>query len=334
MRSLQATAFAVDALRVSEQPAPHARRGEIVVRVRAASLNYRDLFILKGAYAPNLALPYVPASDACGEVVEVGEDVTRFKIGDRVTPTYTQGWHDGMPTPEQRTKRTLGAPLNGVLQELVAVPAEDAVAVPAHLSDSEAATLPIAAVTAWSALLEGGIKPGMSVLVQGTGGVALFAVQFAKLFGAFVVMLSSSDEKLERARSLGIDAGINYRTQPKWDAPVREATGGRGVDIVVETAGATLPQSVAALAFGGTISVVGFVGGMDAAIPLRSLITPMVRIQGIAVGSRTRFEAMNRAIAQHRIKPVVDSTFPLEQAADAFRKMERGAHFGKIVIAI
>jgi NADPH:quinone reductase-like Zn-dependent oxidoreductase len=334
MRALQAHAFGIDALRLGEAEVPRPRRGEILIRVRAASLNYRDLVILKGAYLPNLPMPYVPASDACGEVVEIGEEVSRFKVGDRAMPIYTQGWHDGMPTPEQRTKRTLGAPLTGVLQEFVCVPAEDAVAVPNHLTDVEAATLPIAAVTAWSTLIEGAVKAGATVLVQGTGGVALFALQFAKLFGASVVILSSSDEKLARAQRLGADIGINYRSTSNWEPLVRDATRGRGVDIVVETAGATLQKSIGALAFGGFVGVVGFVAGMDATIPLRTVIGPMVRIQGIAVGSRARFEAMNRAIEQHRLRPLVDSTLPLENAAEAFRRMERGEHFGKIVITI
>jgi len=334
MRALQAHAFGIDALRLGERDVPRPRRGEILIRVRAASLNYRDLVILKGAYLPTLPMPYVPASDACGEVVEIGEEVSRFKVGDRAMPIYTQGWHDGMPTPEQRTKRTLGAPLTGVLQELVCVPAEDAVAVPSHLTDVEAATLPIAAVTAWSTLMEGGVKAGATVLVQGTGGVALFALQLAKLFGASVVILSSSDEKLARAQRLGADIGINYRSTSNWEPLVRDATRGRGADIVVETAGATLQKSIGALAFGGFVGVVGFVAGMEATVQLRTLIGPMVRIQGIAVGSRARFEAMNRAIEQHRLRPVVDSTLPLENAAEAFRRMERGEHFGKIVITI
>ena len=332
MRALEATAFSIDALKLGERPVPTPRRGEILVRIRAASLNYRDLAVLMQNYLPTLALPYVPASDACGEVVEIGEDVTRFKVGDRVTPIYTQGWHDGLPTLELRTKRTLGAPLAGVLQDYIAVPAEDAVAVPANLSDAEAATLPIAALTAWSTLQEGGVKSGDTVLVQGTGGVALFALQFAKLAGARVIVLSSSDEKLARAKALGADAGINYRTMPDWHVAVKDATQGKGVEIVVETAGATLDKSLASLAFGGFIGVVGFVAGYKAEIPLRAVIGPMVRMQGIAVGSRARFEAMNRAIAQHQLKPVIDSSFPLEQAADAFRHMEQGRHFGKIVV--
>lgn len=334
MRALEARDFSIDALKVVQRAVPKPRRGEILVRIKAASLNHRDLAILVQKYLPTLALPYVPASDAAGEVVEVGDEVTRFKVGDRVMPLYTQGWHDGIPTLELRTKRTLGAPLAGVLQEYIAVPAEDAVSIPANLSDTEASTLPIAALTAWSTLQEGGVKPGDTVLVQGTGGVSLFALQFAKLAGARVIALSSSDEKLSRAKQLGADVGINYRTTPDWGPAVKEATQGKGVDIVVETAGATLDKSLASLAFGGFIGIVGFVAGYKAEIPLRAVIGPMVRIQGIAVGSRARFEAMNRAIALHKLKPVVDSVFPLEKAADAFRHMEQGRHFGKIVIGV
>lgn len=334
MRAVEAQDFSIDALRIVERPVPQLRRGEILVRVRAASLNYRDLAVLAQGYMPSLKLPYVPASDASGEVAAVGEDVARFKPGDRVVPVYTQGWHAGMPTLELRTQRTLGGPLPGVLQEYVAVPAEDAVAPPAHLSHEEAATLPIAAVTAWSTLMEGGVKAGDVVLVEGTGGVALFALQFAKLHGATVIALSSSDDKLARARQLGADIGINYRTTPEWNVAVREATQGRGADIIVETAGSTLPKALASVAFGGFIGVVGFVAGYEATIPLRAMIGPMVRVQGIAVGSRERFEAMNRAIAQHKLRPVIDKTFPLEKTAEAFHRMQRGAHFGKIVITL
>lgn len=334
MRALEAKAFSIDALHLAERNVPSPRRGEILVRIRAASLNYRDLAILAQNYLPALPLPYVPASDSCGEVVELGDEVSRFKVGDRVIPIYTQGWHDGMPTLELRTRRTLGAPLSGVLQEYIVVPAEDAVSVPEHLTDGEAATLPIAALTAWSTLREGDVKTGDTVLVQGTGGVSLFALQLAKLAGARVIALSSSDEKLARAKQLGADVGINYRTTPDWEGPVREATGGRGVDIVVETAGATLHKSLAVLAFGGFVGVIGFVAGYKAEIPIRALIGPMVKVQGIAVGSRARFEAMNRAIGQHRLRPVIDSTFPLARGADAFRHLQSGQHFGKIVVSI
>lgn len=334
MRAVEATDFSIDALGLGERPVPEVRRGEILVKISAASLNYRDLAILAHKYMPKLKLPYVPASDCCGEVVEIGEGVTRFREGDRVLPLYTQGWHDGMPTPQQRTTRTLGAPLAGVLQEYIAVPEEEAVIAPGNLSDAEASTLPIAALTAWSTLQEGGIKSGDVVLVQGTGGVALFALQFAKLAGAQVIVLSSSDEKLANAKKLGADIGINYRATPDWDAVVKDSTAGRGADIIVETAGSTLSKSLAAVTFGGFIGVIGFVAGHEAQISVRSLIGPMIRVQGIAVGPRSRFEAMNRAIVSHKIKPVVDSTFELTHVADAFRRLEHGQHFGKIVINI
>jgi NADPH:quinone reductase-like Zn-dependent oxidoreductase len=334
MRVVEAQDFSIDALKLVQRPVPRPRRGEILVRVRAASLNYRDLAILTEKILPTLPLPYVPASDASGEVTEVGEEVTRFRVGDRVMPIFTQGWHDGMPTPEQRYKRTLGAPLTGVLQEYVVIPAADAVSVPPHLSDAEAATLPVAALTAWSALAEADVRPGNVVVAQGTGGVSLFTLQFAKLAGARVIMLSSSDEKLARARQLGAELGINYRTTPEWHVAVKEMTQGRGADIVVETAGNTLRKSLDALAFGGVIGVVGLMGGHEATLSIPQLFGPMVRIQGIAIGSRARFEAMNRAISQHRLKPVIDRTFPLELAAEAFKFMKSGRHFGKIVITL
>ncbi len=335
MRAIEAAALGLDGLRLVERPEPGPPGpGQIQVRIKAASLNYRDLVILKGTYRPDLELPYVPLSDGCGEVVAAGEGVTRFRVGDRVVPVYTQGWIDGLPTPEQRRERTLGVPLPGVLQELVTLPAEDAVAAPASLSDVEAATLPIAALTAWSTLQQGGVKPGDWVLVQGTGGVAIFALQLAKLAGARVMALSSSDEKLIRLRELGADATVNYREVLDWAGPVREATGGRGVDIVVETTGDTLPASLAATAFGGFVGVIGFVGGFAAEIDVRQLLGPMLRVQGIAVGSRSGFEAMNRAIDTHRLKPVIDRVFPLAETREAFALLERGGHFGKIAVTL
>lgn len=334
MRALQATAFSIDSLRLTQRDVPKPRRGEVLVRLRAASLNHRDLSILTENYLPNLPLPYVPASDGAGEVAAVGDDVKRWRVGDRVVPVYTQGWHDGLPTPEMRTRRTLGGPLEGTLQDYLLVPEEDLVATPPSLSDAEAATLPIAALTAWSTLVEGGVKPGARVLVQGTGGVALFALQFAKAAGAFVIATSSSDDKLQRLQTLGADVGFNYRSDAQWPQAAKAATGGHGVDIIVETGGATLTQSLAAAAFGGFVGVVGFVAGYEATFGVRQLLGPMLRVQGIAVGSRARFEAMNRAIEQHHIKPVIDSSFALSDTADAFRRMASGRHFGKIVIGL
>lgn len=334
MKVVEARAFSLDQLALAERPVPVPQRGEILVRVKAASLNYRDLAVLSGTYLPNLPLPYVPVSDACGVVEAVGEGVTRFKAGERVIPCYIQGWHDGALTAGQRFKGTLGGPLPGVLQQYITVPAVDAVAAPAHLSDAEASTLPIAALTAWSALMAGGVKAGASVLVQGTGGVALFALQFARAAGARVIALTSSETKAELLRKLGADTVIDYRCTPEWAAAVREATAGQGVDIVVETTGTSLSQSLAAVAFGGFVGVVGFVGGYETPLNIRQLIGPMVRLQGIVVGSRAGLEALIRAMVLHDIKPVIDSTFELARVADAFRHMERGAHVGKIVITL
>lgn len=334
MRAVQAQSFSISGLKVAAVEVPTPGKGEVLIRIKAATLNYRDLAVLGGDYIKDLPLPYVPASDACGVVEAVGPGVTRFAIGDRIVPIYTQGWHDGKPTPEQRAKRTIGAPLPGVLQDYIVVPEEDAVVPPSNLSDLEAASLTIAAVTAWNALSSAGIKAGDDVLVQGTGGVSLFALQFAKLAGARVTILSSSDEKLQRAKELGADFGINYRSTPDWEVEVKKVTGGRGVDIVVETVGTSLSKSLSAVAFGGTVSVVGFVAGYSAELNIRQVIGPMVNIKGIAVGSRRQFQEMNRAIELGNIKPVIDKVFDLADSAAAFEHMKKGLHFGKIAIRL
>lgn len=334
MRAMQICSAGLTDFRLSEQPIPRPGKHEILVRIRAASLNYRDLVVLKGIYKPNITFPFVPLSDACGEVIEVGSEVTRFKIGDRVVPTFIQGWPSGVPIAERRADWTLGWPRTGVLQDYIVVPADDAVDAPSNLSDVEAATLPIAAVTAWSALNAGRIKAGDWVLVEGTGGVALFALQFAKCMGANVVLITSTDEKVARVKALGADCAINYRSTPNWESAVRAATGGRGVDIVVETAGSTLPQALSALAFGGFVGIVGFLGGFETRLPLVPLIEKMIRIQGIAVGPRDQFEAMTRAIVSHDIKPAIETVFPLDRLADAFALMDRGGQFGKIAVQL
>ena len=335
MQAIEAPEFGVDKLRVVERPVPEPSRGEILIRLSAATLNYRDLAVLKGSYKPGMRIerPYIPASDACGVVVACGSEVSRFREGDRAMPTFTQGWIGGQPTPETRAKRTLGFPLDGVLREYIAVSAEDAVHVPNHLTDLQAAALPIAALTAWTTLAEGRLQPGQWVLAMGTGGVAIFALQFAKLAGARVAVISSSDEKLARARSLGADATFNYRTNPEWMPLVRQATAGRGADIIVETAG-TLPQSLAAAAFGGFVGIIGFTGRPVGELDVRQVIGSLIQLKGISTGSRFSFEAMNRAIAQHELQPVVEHVFPLAKVAEAFALMERGGQFGKIGISI
>ena len=330
VRAIQAQQFSVAGLKLVSVPAVSPGKGDVLVRVKATSLNYRDLAVLGGDYIKGLPLPYVPASDACGVVESIGPGVTRFAVGDRIVPIYTQGWHDGKPTPEQRAKRTIGAPLPGVMQDLIVIPEEDAVKPPANLTDLEASCLPIAGLTAWNALTSADIKPGDDVLLQGTGGVSLFALQFAKLAGARVTILSSSDEKLARAKALGADFGINYKLTPEWEVEVKKFTAGRGVDIVVETIGSSLGRSLNSVAFGGTICVVGFVAGYTTELNVRQLIGPLINLKGIAVGSRRQFVEMNRAIEIGNVKPVIDKVFNLEESAKAFSYMSTGKHFGKI----
>jgi NADPH:quinone reductase-like Zn-dependent oxidoreductase len=317
MRAMQANAFSIDALQMAQVPRPVAGAGEIVVKVAAASLNFRDLAIITGSYFPDLALPYVPASDCVGTVVEVGAGVTRFVVGDRVIPCYIQGWREGVLTQEQRKTKTLGAPMTGVLQDFVAVPAEDAVAAPDSLTDVEAATMPIAALTAWHCLQTGGIAAGKTVLVQGTGGVSLFALQFAKALGATVVALTSTAQKADMLRGMGADVVVNYRDTPDWSDAVRVATGGKGVDIVVETTGTTLSQSLNACTFGGFVGIIGFVGGQE---------------EGIVVGSRAMMETMLAAIETLNIRPVIAGQYSLAQADAALHALQKAEHPGKIVI--
>ena len=327
--------FGLDNLALVERPDPRPGPGQALVRLRAASLNYRDLLTVEGKYNPKQKLPLIPCSDGAGEVVEVGEGVTRVKPGERVCTVFAQKWIAGRPTRE-RLRSTLGGPLDGTLAELAVFDQEGLVKTPEHLTDEEASTLPCAAVTAWSALVtEGGITAGDTVLVQGTGGVSLFALQLAKILGARVIATSSRDEKLARVREMGADETINYREVPDWGARAKELTGGTGVDNVIEVGGAgTLQQSLQAVRFGGRLSLIGNLAGTKAELLLTHVFMQNVRVQGILVGDRESFEAMNRAIAQNGLRPVVDRAFPLEDAPAAFRHMAAGEHFGKIVIGI
>ncbi len=325
--------FGIDSLAVVERPQPRPGPGQVVVRMRAFSLNYRDLMVVKGQYNPKLRLPFTPLSDGAGEVAEVGEGVTRVKAGDRVAGAFIPKWVGGELT-EEWSRSALGGGAPGVLAEYVALDAEGVVPVPPHLSDEEASTLPCAAVTAWHALVtEGQVKAGDVVLVQGTGGVSLFALQFARLCGARVLATSSSDEKLKRVRELGASDGINYKATPDWDKRARELTGGAGVDHVVEVGGAgTLGRSLRAVRVGGRVSMIGVLSGGSAEVTVLPILMKNVRVQGIFVGSRQMFEAMNRAIALHGLRPVVDRVFAFDQMKEALRYMESGAHFGKVVI--
>lgn len=325
--------FGFDALKPASRPDPRPGPRQVLVKMRAASLNYRDLLVVKGLYNPKLPLPLIPLSDGVGEVVEAGEGVTRVKKGARVAAIFMQKWLEGGPT-EAKARSALGAAIDGVLAEYVLFDEEGLVPVPEHLSDEEAATLPCAAVTAWNALVaSGGVKAGDSVLLQGTGGVSIFALQFAKLLGARTIITSSSDKKLARARELGAHDLINYKAVPDWGEKARQLTGGVGVDHVVEVGGAgTLPQSLRAVRPGGRISLIGVLTGGSGELSLFPILMKNVRLQGIHVGSREMFETMNRAISLHRMRPVVDRVFAFGEIGAALRYMESGAHFGKIAI--
>jgi len=326
----------VDGLAIHEVDKPSPGNGEILLRVRATSINNRDLLVVRDQYGFPIPPGLVPLSDAAGEVEAIGAGVRRFKVGDRVAPAMQIGWIGGRARPEY-FGTDLGGSLDGVLSQYVVVPAESAVHLPPHLSFEEAATLNCAGVTAWAALNEPyPIGPGETVLVQGSGGVALFGLQLAKAMGARVIALTSSEAKAQRLRALGADEVINYRSVPDWDQVARSLTGNQGVDRVIETGGpATIAKSLSSLRIGGQISLIGFSGGMQgASLDPVSLIGRAIRIETIAVGSRMHFEDMNRLIAAARIRPVVDRVFPFDEAAKALVYLESRRHIGKIVIAV
>ena len=324
--------FGLDQLKLVDREEPTAGPGQVVVRMRAASLNYRDLMVVRGQYNPRMPLPRVPLSDGAGEVVEVGPGVVDWKPGDRVAGCFFQDWTAG-PLSDRAAKSALGGAIDGVAAELVAFRAEGLVRAPSHLNWEEAACLPCAAVTAWHAVVEQGIQPGQSVLTLGTGGVSLFALQFAKMAGARVIVTSGSDDKLAQAAKLGADEGINYRKLPEWDKRVRELTGGEGVDQVVELGGAgTLPLSMRAVRAGGRINLIGVLTGAAGEVNPLPAVMKGIDIQGIYVGSRAMFEAMNRALELHQTRPVIDRSFGWTDLPAALSYMESAQHFGKIVV--
>jgi hypothetical protein len=326
--------WGMDHLVLSSRPDPRPGAGEVLLRMKAASLNYRDLVVPDRGYGQYTGtLPLIPLSDGVGEVVEVGAGVTRVAVGDRVCPSFLQRWVGGELNLERITG-SLGGPIDGVMADLMVLPEGGVCRVPEHLSDVQAATLPCAALTAWSALVtEGRLRAGERLLVQGTGGVALFALQFAKMAGAHVTVISSSDDKLARARALGADAGINYRSEPEWARASRAITGGAGFDHILELGGEkTLPQSLRCIRPGGTVSMIGVLSGGTMSASLGLIVTRQVRLQGITVGSRDGFEAMLRAIGQHRLEPVVDRVFDFAELKDAMAYLASGAHFGKVCL--
>ncbi|HLJ04684.1 MAG TPA: NAD(P)-dependent alcohol dehydrogenase [Acetobacteraceae bacterium] len=323
----------IDSLVLREAPTPKPGRGQVLVKMRAASLNYRDLMVLTGRYARGAPLPdLVPLSDGAGEVAEIGPEVTRVKPGDRVAGIFMQSWIGGDIEPDHAAS-SLGGAIHGVLAEYVLFDQQGLVQLPTHLSFEEGATLPCAGVTAWNALYAGRpLIAGQSVLVLGTGGVSIFALQFARAAGAQVIATSSSDDKLARARQLGATATVNYRDHPEWQKEVLALTDGRGVDHVIEVGGAgTLARSIEAARLGGQIHQIGVLTGgggqIDPSVPMRKGLI----LRGIYVGSRQMFDAMNRAIAVNTLRPVIDRVFAFAQAADAYRHMQSQTHLGKIV---
>lgn len=327
--------FGLDNLKLVERPEPQPGPGQVLLRMRAVSLNYRDLMTVEGTYNPRQPLPLIPCSDGVGEVVAVGDGTSRVAVGDRVATLFSQGWMGGRPSIDE-LRATLGGPLDGTLAEMMVLPESGVIRVPAHLSDPEAATLPCAGLTAWNMLAEeGGVTAGDTVLVQGTGGVSIFALQFAQLLGARAIVTSSSDDKLVRARQLGAWQEINYLDDQSWGKTARSLTDGIGVDLVVEVGGAgTLEQSLQAVRIGGSILLIGVLAGGASELSIVPIFMKNVRVQGLLVGSRKMFERMNRAIAQHELHPVVDRVFPFSEAPAAFEHVKSGGHFGKVCIAI
>ena len=335
--ALRLNAFGFDNLSLEPVTLPALGPTDVHVRFHAASLNYRDLMVVLGHYNPKMALPRIIGSDAAGEVVAVGPAVTLFKPGDRVCSLFFQDWLDGEIQP-LTGKSALGGAIDGVFATERVLPEIGLIHAPAHLSFEEAATLPCAAVTAWNALVEQGrLRAGQTVLVQGTGGVSLFALQIARMHGATVILTSSSDEKLDRGRRLGAHHTINYKSTPEWDKPAKNLTYDTGVDHVVEVGGqGTITKSLSAVRPAGHVHIIGVLSGPDAGpgIDVRSVLTKSVHINGIYVGSRAMFQRMNAALTANNLKPVIDRVFPLSQARAAFEHMQHGSHFGKIVLSL
>jgi NADPH:quinone reductase-like Zn-dependent oxidoreductase len=336
MRSYEIQEFGGSSgLKLVDRPLPEPDNYDVVVQIRATSLNYRDLIVLQGKYDRNPTVGRVPLSDGAGEVVEVGPAVTKFKQGDRVAACFFQGWPAGRFSGDMH-RTALGGPIDGVLTEQAKFHEDGLVHLPANYSFEEGATLPCAALTAWQSLIvRGELVPGETVLLLGTGGVSIFGLQIAKMSGAKVIITSSSDEKLERARQLGADAVINYQTTPEWGKAAANLAGRDGVDHVIEVGGAgTFLQSVRACRFGGKIGMIGTLSGIEVKTEIFPIVHKSATVFGIYVGSREMFEELNRALEQSNVRPVIDKVFPFASAPEAFEYMASGSHFGKVVIRV
>jgi NADPH:quinone reductase-like Zn-dependent oxidoreductase len=327
--------FGLSTLTQTERPVPTPGPHELLVRIGAVSLNYRDRLVMEGTFIPELALPFVPASDGAGEVVAVGAGVMRFRVGDRVTGIYIPGWIDGDGSGPEGDYVSLGGPLPGVLAEYVIFNEQAVVATPSYLTDHEASTLPIAAVTAWTALFDHArLEPGQTVLVEGTGGVSIFSLQLAVAAGARVIVTSSSDEKLARAKALGAADGVNYVRDPDWERQVVGLTSGRGANVIIEVVGGdNVRHAAAALARNGHIALIGLIEGLSLTADIPTLLRQRGAIRGVLVGSRRSFERLNDALETTRIRPVIDKVYPFSETVAAFEHLTRGP-FGKVVIDV
>ena len=335
MKVWQIPAFGIDNIEIVERPTPQPAAGQVLIKVHAVSLNYRDLLVVLGKYNPKLALPRIPCSDGAGEVIAVGDGVTRWRPGQRVAGIFMQNWIEGAPTAEKQ-RGALGGDIDGMIAEYVALDQSGLVEIPEHLTWEKAATLPCAGITAWNAVVHAGhMKAGDTAVIQGTGGVSIFALQFARLLGARVLGTSSSDEKLQRADKLGLDSGLNYNKNPDWAPWVLEQTGGVGADLVVEVGGAgTLAQSLKAVRVGGVIAQIGVLSQSTEPLVISPILHKQVHLQGIYVGSRANFEEMNKAIVLNSLQPSVDEVFAFHHFQNALKAMESGSHFGKLVIRV
>lgn len=333
MRAWQLNSFSIDQLSLIIKEARLLLDSEVRVKFHASSLNYRDLMVVRGQYNPKQKLPLIPLSDGAGEVVEVGHKVKNFTIGDKVCPTFSQEWNHGLPTKESY-RNTLGSPNEGTLTTEGIFNSHGLVKFPKHLSYEEAATLPCAGVTAFNAMFyHAKLKPGQTVLIEGTGGVSLFSLLFAKMAGIKPILLSSSDEKLHKASKLADISGINYKKEPHWHKSVLALTNKKGVDAVIEVGGAkTIGEAISSTKTGGIICTIGVLSGTANPIDLRPILMNAIRIQGVFVGSKNVFIAMNKAINHSKIKPIIDRVFSFTKAKDAFNHLAQQKHFGKVCI--
>ncbi|MGL5942106.1 MAG: zinc-dependent alcohol dehydrogenase family protein [Waterburya sp.] len=329
--------FGIENLKIVEQPQPQPTEEQVLVKIEAVSLNYVDLLVIKGLLNPDVSLPYIPVCDGAGVVEQVGEAVTEFKPGDRVATTFIPDWFHGKPSPQTtdyKTRPGLGN-ISGQLCQYKCFFANQLIPISSNLTAAEASTLPIAGLTAWNALNYGNLQADNTVLLHGTGGVSIFALQFAKARGAKVIITSGSEAKLQKAKQLGADLTINYKSDPDWETTIHQMIDGKGVDVIVETVGGNnIERSLKVLKMGGYISVVGLLDSFEAKINVLSLLHQHATIRGMEVGSKQDFAEMNRAIAAKNIHPVIDKVFPLEQTQQAFEYLDQGLHFGKVAIAI